>query len=156
MARTRADSALRRRFSAWAMGIWMLLLFAALGSLQYLQHGEYAYLIAAFVVIVICGACLLRQSWARTAMQAMAVVLAVWALISGALMVGQWGDFEIARQHALAQPALAEVALWMIARARRTWQVAIVLKAAAVPLLLWLAWRMGRLDVRSQFSARRR
>ncbi len=147
---------MRRRFSAWAMGIWMLLLFAALGSLQYLQHGEYAYLIAAFVVIVICGACLLRQSWARTAMQAMAVVLAVWALISGALMVGQWGDFEIARQHALAQPALAEVALWMIARARRTWQVAIVLKAAAVPLLLWLAWRMGRLDVRSQFSARRR
>jgi len=80
----------------------------------------------------------------------------VWALVSGVLMLQQWGDFDTARQHALAQPQLGEVALWMIARAERTWQVGLALKAAAIPLLLWLAWQLGRPAVRVQFRPRRR
>ena len=152
----RAGTPSTRRFSAWAIGLWILLLFAAMGSVQYLQHGEYAYLAAALLVIVVCGGCILRQAWARPAMQVLAVVLALWVLLTGALMLRQWGDFSIARQHAMAQPQLGEVALWMIARAQRTWQVALALKALAMPLLLWLAWQLGRPAVRAQFRSRRR
>jgi energy-coupling factor transporter transmembrane protein EcfT len=151
----RADAAPARRFSVWAIGLWMLLLFAALGAVQYLQHGEYAYLVAALLVIVVCAGCILRQAWARSAMRVLAVVLALWALCTGVLMLRQWGDFAIARQHAMAQPQLGEVALWMIARAQRTWQVALAFKACAIPLLLWMAWQLGRPAVRVQFRSRR-
>ena len=143
-----------RRFAAWAIGPWVLLLFAALGFVQYLRHAEYLYLAAALLVIVACAGCILRQAWARPALQVLAVLLAVWALVTGVLMLQQAGDFEIARQHAQAQPQLGEVALWMIARAERTWQVGLALKAAAIPLLLWLAWALGRPAVRAQFQRR--
>ncbi len=145
-----------RRFSVWLVGLWVLLLFAALGAVQYLQHGEYPYLVAALLVIVVCAGCILRQAWARPAMQVLAVVLAAWALLTGVLMLSQWGDFALAREHAMAQPQLGDVALWMIARAQRTWQVALALKALAIPLLLWLAWQLGRSDVRARFRPRRR
>jgi hypothetical protein len=145
-----------RRFSAWAIGLWVLLLFAALGAVQYLQHGEYPYLLAALLIIVTCAGCILRLAWARPAMQVLTIVLAAWALLTGALMLRQWGDFAIARQHAMAQPQLGDVALWMIARAQRTWQVALALKALAIPLLLWLAWQLGQPGVRAQFRHRRR
>ncbi|GAA0887650.1 hypothetical protein [Rhodanobacter soli] len=152
----RVDPASARRFSAWAVGPWVLLLFAALGFVQYLRHAEYIYLAAALLVVVVCAGCILRQAWARPAMQVLAVLLALWALASGVLMLQQWGDFDTARQHALAQPQLGEVALWMIARAERTWQVGLALKAAAIPLLLWLAWQLGRPAVRAQFRPRPR
>ena len=152
----RTDPAPARRFSAWAVGPWVLLLFAAMGFVQYLRHAEYVYLAAALLVIVACAGCILRQAWARPTMQLLAVLLAVWALASGVLMLQQWSDFDTARQHALAQPQLSDVALWMIARAERTWQVGLVLKAAAIPLLLWLAWQLGRPAVRAQFRPRPR
>jgi hypothetical protein len=152
----RADSTSARRFSVWTISVWILLLFAAMGSVQYLQHAEYAYLAAALLVIVVCAGCILRQAWARPAMQVLAVLLALWALLTGVLMLQRWGDFETARQHALAQPQLGEIALWMIARAQRTWQVGLALKAVAIPLLLWLAWQLGRPTVRAQFHPRRR
>lgn len=154
MERTAASSP--HRFSPWAIGLWILLLLAAMGALQYLQHAEYAYLAGAMLVIVVCAGCILRQAWARPAMQVLAVLLALWALVSGVLMWRQWGDFEIARQHAMAQPQLGEVALWMIARAQRTWQVALALKTLAIPLLLWLAWQLARPAVRAQFRSRPR
>ncbi len=152
----RADPMSTRRFSAWAVGPWVLLLFAALGFVQYLRHAEYIYLAAALLVIVVCAGCILRQAWARPAMQVLAMLLAVWALVTGVLMLQQWGDFDTARQHALAQPQLGDVALWMIARAERTWQVGLALKAVAIPLLLWLAWQLGRPAVRVQFRPRPR
>lgn len=138
------------------IGVWIVLLFAAIGAVQYLQHAEYAYLLAALLVFVACAGCILRLAWARPTMRALAVLLALWALVSGVLMLRQWGDFETARQHALAmQPQLAEIALWMVARARRTWQVGLVLKAIAIPMLLWLAWQLGRPAVRAQFKPHR-
>ena len=152
----RADTASARRFSVWAIGPWIVLLFAAMGAVQYLQHAEYAYLLAALLIFVVCAGCIMRLAWARPTMQVLAVLLALWALASGVLMLQQWGDFETARQHAQAQPQLGEVALWMIARAQRTWQVALALKALALPLLLWLAWQLGRPAVRAQFRPRRR
>jgi hypothetical protein len=150
----RADAAPAPRFSLWAIGPWMALLFAAMGSVQYLRHGEYAYLAAALIVIVICAGCILRQAWARPAMRVLAALLAAWSLATAVLMLQQSGDFETARQHAMAQPQLGQIALWMIDRARRTWQVALALKAIAIPLLLWLAWQLGRPAVRAQFRSR--
>jgi hypothetical protein len=151
----RAEPPSARRFAVWAMGPWILLLIAAMGGLQYLQHAEYAYLAAAMVVIVVCAGCILRQSWARSTMRVLAVLLALWALVTGVLMLQQWGDFERARQEALAQPQLGEVALWMIARAQRTYEVVLALKAIAIPLLLWLSWLLGRPSVSAQFKRRR-
>ena len=141
--------------SAWMIGLWVVLLLTAMGCVQYLQHGDYAYLLSGLVVIVVCVGGILRQAWARPVMRALAVLLALWSLVSGVLMLQHAGDFERARQHALAQPQLAQIALWLIARARRTWQVGIALKALAIPLLLWLAWTLGRPGVRAQFRARR-
>ena len=152
---TRAGRAPASGFSLWAIGLWVVLLLAGMGLVQYLRHGEYLYLGAALVVIVVSAGCVMRQAWARPAMQVLAVLLALWALASGSWMLQQWGDFEIARQHALSQPQLGPAALWMIARAQRTWQVALALKGLAIPLLLWLAWVLGRAGVRGQFRSRR-
>ena len=142
-------------FSAWMIGLWLLLLLSAMGCVQYLQHADYAYLLAGLAVIVVCVGGILRQAWARPVLRALAVLLALWSLVSGILMLQHAGDFERARQHALSQPQLAEIALWLIARAQRTWQVGIALKAIAIPLLLWLAWTLGRPAVRAQFRPRR-
>ena len=147
----RTEPSSTRRFAAWAIALWVLLLIAALGCVQYLQHGEYAYLLAALIVVVVCAGCILRQAWARPTMRVIAVVLALWALATGVLMLQHWGDFETARQHALAQPQLGDVAVWIINRAQRTWQVGLALKALAIPLLLWLAWQLGRPVVKAQF-----
>jgi hypothetical protein len=152
----RGEPSSARRFAVWAMGPWILLLIAAMGCLQYLQHAEYVYLAAAAVVIVVCAGCILRQSWARSTMRVLAVLLALWALVTGVQMLQQWGDFEHARQAAQAQPQLGEVALWMIARAQRTYEVGLALKAAAIPLLVWLSWQLGRPSVIAQFRPRRR
>ena len=151
----RTEPSSTRRFAAWAIALWVLLLIAALGCVQYLQHGEYAYLLAALIVVVVCAGCILRQAWARPTMRVIAVVLALWALATGMLMLQHAGDFEAARQHALAQPEVAEMAIWIINRAQRTWQVGLALKALAIPLLLWLAWTLGRPAVRAQFGNRR-
>jgi len=153
----RADPSSARRFAVWVIGPWVLLFFAAMGGLQYLRHAEYVYLLAAIVVIVVCAGCILRQAWARPAMRALAVVLALLALLTSVSMLLQWGDFERARQHALAlaQTQLGEIALWMIARAQRTWQIGLALRVMAIPLLLWLTWQLGRPSVRAQFRPRR-
>ena len=83
------------------------------------------------------------------------VLLALWALISRVLMLGQWGRFEMARKQALTEPALTETALRLIGRAQRTWQVALGLKAGSILLLLWPAWQLGRLATQAQYKQRR-
>lgn len=155
MLLARRDSASARRFAGWSIACWIVLLLAAFGSLQYLRQAAYLYLAAAFVVIVVCAGCILRQAWSRQPMRALAVLLALWALVSGGLMLSQWGQFEQARQHALAQPQLADVLLLMIEQARRSYLLGVVLKGLLVPLLLWLAWRLGKPAVSAQFHARR-
>jgi len=143
-----------RRFAPWALGVWVVLLLAMLGAVQYLRRADFVYLAAAVGILVVCAGCILRQGWARPAMRVVCVALVLWTLASGGLMLSQWERFELARQHALAQPQLADLALWLIARAQRTWQVALGLKALAIPLLLWLTWELGRPAVQTQFKRR--
>lgn len=146
----------RRRFSWWMMVVWMVLLFAALGAVQYMARADYLYLLASIIVIVVCAGCILRLHWARPTMRVLALLLALWSLVSAVLMLQQWGQFDVARQHVQSEPQLREVALWVIARAQRTWQVGIALKLLSIPALAWLSWQLGRPLVRAQFRSRQR
>lgn len=145
-----------RKFAAWPVAVWLLLLLAAYGGVQYLRFGFYDYLAAAMAVIVVCAGCVLRQEWARHAMRALAVLLACWAAYSGVLMWQGRDQFDIARQAALADPQAGELALMMVERMRRTFQVVLGIKAIAIPALLWLAWTLGRPSAAAQFHTRRR
>lgn len=142
------------RFGAWRVGTWIVLLLAAFGGVLYLRHGDYPYLAGALAVIVACAGCILRQPWARQVLRAVALLLVLWALASGGLMLAQWGQFAVARAHAAAQPQ-AQILLVLIEQARRSYLIGLALKALLVPLLLWLAWQLGRPVVREQFVARR-
>jgi hypothetical protein len=156
LLKVRSGAAGSREFAAWSIAVWLLLLLAAYGGVQYLRFGVYDYLAAALAVIVVCAGCVLRQEWARHAMRAVAVLLACWAVYSGVAMWQGRGQFELARQAALANPQMGELALMLVERAQRTFNVVIGIKAVAVPLLLWLAWVLGRPAVAAQFHTRRR
>lgn len=147
------DAVSAPRFGTWRVATWIVLLLAAFGGVQYLRHGDWPYLAGAFAVIVACAGCILRQPWARQALRVIALLLVLWALATGGLMLAQWGQFADARAHALGQPQ-ADLALLVIEQARRSFLLGLVLKALLVPLLLWLAWQLGRPAVRAQFVAR--
>jgi hypothetical protein len=142
------------RFAAWRVAAWMLLLLAAFGGVQYLRYGDWPYLAGTLVVVVVCVGSILRQPWARQALRVVALLLVLWVLASGGLMFAQWDQFAQARAHALAQPR-PEILLLVIEQARRSYLLGLLLKALLVPLLLWLAWQLGRPQVRAQFVARR-
>lgn len=145
-----------RTFAAWPVAVWLLLLLAAYGGVQYLRFGFYYYLGASLAVIVVCAGCVLRQEWARQAMRAVALLLACWAAYAGAQMWLDRDRFELARQAALANPQMGDVGLMMVERARRMYQLVMGIRVVAVPVLLWLAWTLGRPTVAAQFHTRRR
>jgi hypothetical protein len=165
----------------WRVLVWMLLLFAALGCLQYVRHAQLVwgqlqalapaqadavaalrgmlawdvgYLLAAFVLIVICAGCILRQAWARPVLRVASCLLALWALVSGGLLLAQWSSFDHASADAIAQLQSDATLQQALQHARRSYQMALVLKVVAVPMLVWLAWRLGRPEVKIQFRQR--
>ncbi|MCX7512775.1 hypothetical protein [Frateuria sp. STR12] len=144
----------RPGFGAWRVGTWIVLLLAAFGGVAYLRHGDWPYLAGAFAVIVACAGSILRQPWARQALRVVALLLVLWALATGGLMLAHWDQFDAARAHAAGQPQ-AEILLLAIEQARRSFLLGLVLKALLIPLLLWLAWQLGRPAVRAQFLTRR-
>lgn len=122
---------------------------------------DIAYLLAALALLVICASCLLRRTWARPALQVAALVLAAWLIFSGVLLVMRMNDLE--RAHVLPPPAAqANASLQLLLAqvdenyrlARRSIELALSFKAIAVPVVLWLAWRLGRPVVRAQFRSR--
>jgi len=144
-----------QRLAPWRVGLWIVLLLAAFGAVQYLRYGAWLYLGGAFAVIVLCAGGVLRQAWARQPLRLALLLVALWALASGGLMLAQWGQFDQARARALAQPQLAAPLLAMLEQIRRTWLLGLAFKALLLPLALWLAWRLGRPAVAAQFRARR-
>lgn len=142
------------RFGLWRVATWIVLLLAAFGGVLYLSHGDWPYLIGTFVVIVVCAGGILRQPWARQPLRVVALLLALWALATGGLMLAQWDQFDAARAHAMAQPQ-AQLQLLLIEQARRSFLLGLAFKALLVPLLLWLAWQLGRPKVRAQFVVSR-
>lgn len=170
-----------RQFMLWRVLVWLLLLLAAFGCVQYLSHAQLlwsqrqayaadavalrtlhrllawdiAYLLAAFTLIVLCAGCILRQGWARPAMRVAAAVLALWMLASGGAMLAQWPQLLQASRDALGQLHDQAALQQAVLHARRSYLLALVLKGLAVPVLLWLSWRLGTPTVRMQFHARR-
>ncbi|QAU24749.1 hypothetical protein EO087_12745 [Dyella sp. M7H15-1] len=168
------------RFAWWRMLAWILLLLAAFGGVQYIQHAQQVwgalralpagdeqsastlhgmlgwdmgYLIAAFIVIVACVGCILRQAWARPVLRAVALVLCVWSAYRGVLMWQQWQAFDAANALlAGGQPSSGQVA--QMADLKRILLAGLGLRIVAVPILLWLAWQLGHPAVRLQFRAR--
>ena len=143
-----------RGIAAWRIACWIVLLLAAFGGVQYVRHGDYLYLVGALAVIVTCAGAILRQPWARQAMRVVAVLLAVWLVVTAALMWVHWGQFEQQRQLAMSQAA-SPLVLLVIEQARRSYLTGLVLKLVLLPLVVWLGWALGRPAVRLQFDATR-
>lgn len=170
-----------RTFAAWRVVVWVLLLLAAFGCVQYMRHAslvwaqsqalapgstvaggalhrmlawDLVYLLAALVIIVLSAGCILRQGWSRIPLRVAACILALWALVTGVMLLMQWSQFDRASADALAQLHADPVLQLALLHARRSYRLALALKVIALPLLLWLAWRLGAPAVRTQFRVR--
>lgn len=169
------------RFMLWRVLVWLLLLLAGFGCVLYLSHAQLlwsqrhafapdsvairtlhrllawdiAYFLAAFTLIVLCAGCILRQAWARPAMRVGAAVLALWMLASGGAMLAQWPSLLRASSDAVGQLQDQAALQQALLHARRSYLIALVLKGLAVPVLLWLSWRLGTPVVRAQFHQRK-
>jgi hypothetical protein len=176
---SRSDLGRRKSgFAWWRMLVWVLLLLAAFGGVQYLHHAQQVwgalqalpagdqqntgllhgmlgwdigYLVAAFVVIVACAGCILRQAWARPVLRVVALLLCVWSAYRGVLLWQQWQAFDAANAAMLAGGPVPAP----LADLRRIMLAGLGLRVLAVPVLLWLAWQLGQPAVRLQFRARR-
>jgi hypothetical protein len=166
----------RRRpgFTWWRMLVWVLLLLAAFGGVQYVQHAQevwgvlktlpagdetasaalhgmlawdLGYLAVAFLLVVVCAGCILRQAWARPILRVIALALCVWSAYRGLLLWQQWSALNEANA-ALQGGQLTDL--------RHVLLAGLGLRAIAVPVLLWLSWQLGQPAVRLQFKARRR
>jgi hypothetical protein len=172
---SRFDSDLRRKklgFAWWRMLTWVMLLVAGFLGSQYLRHAQQiwaalqnlpagdtenagkwhdmlawdiGYLVATLVVIVATAGCILRQSWARSVLRAVALLLCVWLAYRGVLLWHQWNLLEQVRDVAVQQ---------QLDGFKRPLLIAMGLQAVAVPALLWLAWQLGQPAVRLQFRPR--
>lgn len=175
----RAEAGRRDGFSLWRIIVWLMLLLAAYGCLQYLLHAQQVwrtlqplpasntgdilelhkmlawdvvYFIASFALVVICAGAILRQSWARVSLQAASVLLAVgWGLVGGVLLFAHWREFSQEVAMTDAQTSLDTASQMALAHMHRAFLMALAIKAACVPVLLWLAWWLGKPQVRAQF-----
>lgn len=169
------------RFALWRMLVWLLLLLAAFGCVQYFSHAELlwgqrhalapdsaaaralhrllawdvVYLLAALTLIVLCAGCILRQAWARPLLRVAAGVLALWMLATGGAMLAQWPSLLHASSDAMVQLAGHAALQQALLHARYSYLMALGLKAIAIPILVWLTWRLGVPAVRTQFRHRR-
>lgn len=166
-----SDLGIRRSgFAWWRMLVWVLLLLAGFGGVQYVSHAQQVwgvlqslppgdasassalhgmlawdlgYLAAAFALIVVCAGCILRQAWARPVLRLIALVLCVWSAYRGVLLWQQWSTLNEAGSAA------------QLTDLRHIVLAGLGLRAMAVPVLLWLSWQLGQPAVRLQFKARR-
>ena len=175
----RAEASRRDGFSFWRILVWLMLLLAAYGCLQYLLHAQQVwrtlhplpasnaeditqlqkmlawdvvYFVASFALVVICAGAILRQAWARVSLQAASVLLAVgWGLVGGVLLFAHWREFSQAVALTNAQDALDPASQMALAHMRRSFLMALGIKIACIPVLLWLAWWLGQPQTRAQF-----
>jgi hypothetical protein len=173
-----SGASVRARFSIWRIVTWLLLLLAVFGILQYSVHAwhvgaalgqagsqrqaslgamlawDVAYLAVACVSVMVAAGALLHRAWARPALRVVAAVLAAWLLVTAIMLIAHWASFNNHSSELLAQSGLGDAGRALLTRVRRNYLVAMCLKAAAVPVLAWLAWRLGAPRVRAQFAAR--
>lgn len=171
-----ATTTSRFRPSIWRVVTWLLLLLAVFGIFQYSVHAwhvlatlrtlgesdvhaamtrmlawDVAYLAGACVTLAAAAGALLRRGWARPVLRVVAGLLALWLLATAIMLGARWTSFNHHSSMLMAQSNLGEAGQALLARVRRSYIVAIALKAVAVPVLVWLAWRLGVPSVRAQF-----
>lgn len=182
LLKVRGGDARPSAFAAWRIVVWLMLLLAAFGCLQNATHGlhlwdalsanatlsddatsqlhrmlawDVGFFIAASVTVVVCAGTILHQGWARPVLQVVAVALALaWGLVGGMASLSHWHDFSSAIALTNAQAPLDAAHQAAFDHLRRTFMVSLSLRALAVPVLLWLAWYLGRPQVRAQFRQR--
>lgn len=172
------------RLALWRIVLWLILLLAAFGCLQYVHHAQEVwehlqalapgdaqrapglrrmlawdagYLLVAFALIVLCAGGILHQAWSRLPLQVAAGILAAWSALSGLWLFQQWHAFvDSATVMAGASGPQATVALQaLLDHARRSYRIGLALKIVSVPVLVWLAWRLGQSSVKAQFRGRK-
>lgn len=171
-----ATATSRFRLSIWRVVTWLLLLLTIFGIFQYSVQVWHvgaalsdasrasaqdaltrmlvwngAYLAGACITLVATAGALLRRGWARPALRVVAALLALWLLATAITMGAHLISFNRHSSLLLSQSNLGEAGKALLARVRRSYMVAIALKAVAVPILLWLAWRLGVPSVRAEF-----
>jgi hypothetical protein len=160
-------------FAFWRLGLWLVLLLAAFGAMQYGVHAgkvwhvlaqpaldatarsalhgmlawDLAYFVAAAALVVFCAAGVLRQGWSRPVLRVALGLLAIGFLASGATLYRGW----MALPESLR--GLAGTAGTGIPAARTVY-LSLALDGLAIVLLLWLVWRLGQPAVRAQFRRR--
>lgn len=181
---TMRTSAHSSRLALWRIVLWLILLLAAFGCLQYVHHAQQVwehlqaltpdhaqaaselhallawdagYLLAAFVLIILCAGGILHQAWSRVPLQVAAGILAAWSALSGLWLFQQWHGFvDSATAMAGASGPQAAVAVQaLLDHARRSYRIGLALKVVSVPVLVWLAWRLGQPSVKAQFRTRK-
>lgn len=161
-----------RRPAIWRVVTWLVLLLAIFGVLQYSMHAwrvgaavaagapdaatralawDIAYLVIACVTLTAAAGTLLRRGWARPVLRVVATFLALWLLVTAIMLGADWMSFSQHSEVLLSQPGMADTVGAVRERIRDTYLVAVVLKAVGVPILAWLAWRLGLPSVRAQF-----
>jgi hypothetical protein len=130
---------------------------SAVDALHGMLGWDAGYLLIAFVLIIICAGCILRQGWARSCLRVAAVIIAAWLLITGFLLLRDLQMLGASNTGILAQvQQQGAVGIEQImARLQRSYQLGLVFKSIGAIALLWLAWKLGKPTVRAQFRTRR-
>lgn len=179
-----AQPARPRGLIIWRIVVWLLLLFSAACCLVNAHHlqlvwgqlqspipmdvgstdalhrmigWDSAYLLTAFLLIIISAGCILLQGWARPVMRIVLVFLVIWLASRGWTQVQGLHAIqanEITLQSQVQTTAIAAIEQNMAAL-RRGYQFALLIDLLALPLLLWLSWKLGKPAVRAQFRTRR-
>lgn len=157
------------------MVLWLVLLLAAWGILQYCKHAwavwqlqrvqpvdsgtlwwllgwDALYLLLAGLIVAAAAGCLMWRSWARPLLRVLAFALAVYSLAGAAVLFAQWQGTDPAGMAMIARHMDPVLARAEAARDRRILLMGTLMKALAAPLLAWLGWKLGRAEVVARFS----
>lgn len=164
-----------RPFAPWRIVVWLVMLLAAAGfvvnayagfvfgqavgamSAEAVANGpdpriallwSLGYTLGAFGIMVVALSTLRWRDWARSTMRIVALLLMVWAAYTAWFAYGQWQQLGIV----LGQAGLPPDLVLEASRRRSIMLMGVVLKVVSVPLLAWLAWALGSLRVRQQFT----
>lgn len=176
-----SDAALSRprRLAAYRIVTWALLLLACFGVMEYVMHGwqvvhlltrgnshrhvlhvmlawDVAYLLVAGLTVMLTAGVLMRREWARRGLRVLSAALAVWSVVMAVGMISRWLDFRHMAKQLMARPDLSEQMHAHLQHLGYTLAIGAGLECLAVPVLVWLWWRLGRPALRAGFRSRRR
>lgn len=155
--------------------VWLVLMLAGWGMLQYVVHAsavlrlldrqvagrgalwtmlawDALYLFVAGATVAASAGVLMWRAWARRLLRGLSFVLAAYSLASAVLMFAQWHSYSLASADLIAHAADPDLARSLFAQARRITMTGLALKLLSVPLMAWLGWRLGTLSLVQRFA----